>query len=214
MALVTIALVLAAALGVALGGRPAALTRVPLAGWALLAAAACAQLAGSLMSRWQDSSTAYEVGSLAAVALLVAFLVRNSALPGVPVVALGLLLNVVAVLANGAMPVSRWAAQRTGVDLSAIAAGLDARHEVADAATRLRPLTDVVPVPVPGYREVLSPGDVLVASGLALLLVTALLWGQPVRRRDSGGNEGSGTPEDSVRETTRASASTTRGSYS
>ena len=213
MALVTIALVLAAALGVALGGRPSALARVPLAGWGLLAAAACCQVGGSLLARAQDSSSAYEVGSIAAVLLLVAFLVRNSALPGVPLVALGLLLNVVAVAANGAMPVSQWAAERTGVDLSHIAAGLDARHKVADASTTLRPLTDVVPVPVPGFREVLSPGDVLVAAGLALLLVSALLWGQPLRTRRPG-SDGNGTPADSVRETTRASASTTRGSYS
>lgn len=213
MALVTIALVLAAALGVALGGRPAALARVPLAGWGLLAAAACSQVGGSLVASAQDSSTPYEVGSVAAVLLLIGFLVRNSALPGVPLVALGLLLNVVAVAANGAMPVSQWAAERTGVDLSRIAAGLDARHQVADASTALRPLTDVVPVPVPGFREVLSPGDLLVAAGLALLLVTALLWDQRPRLRRPGSG-GTGTPEDSTRETTRASASTTRGSYS
>jgi hypothetical protein len=213
VALVTIALVLAAALGVALGGRASALARVPLAGWGLLAAAACCQVAGSLLARAQDSSGLYEVGSVAAVLLLVAFLARNSALPGIPLVALGLLLNLVAVAANGAMPVSAWAAQRTGIDLSRIAAGLDARHQVADASTTLRPLTDVVPVPVPGFREVLSPGDLLVAAGLALLLVTALLWGQPLRARRPG-SAGMGTPEDSVRDTTRASASTTRGSYS
>lgn len=213
MALVTIALVLAAAFGVALGGRPSALARVPLAGWGLLAAAASCQVGGSLVARAQDSSGAYEVGSVAAVLLIVGFLVRNSALPGVPLVALGLLLNVVAVAVNGAMPVSRWAAARAGVDLSHIAAGLDARHQVAGASTTLRPLTDVVPVPVPGFREVLSPGDLLVAAGLGLLLVTALLWGQRWRTR-SPGSDGSGTPADSVRETTRASASTTRGSYS
>jgi hypothetical protein len=213
VALVTVVLVLAALIGVAAGGRPAALLRVPLGGWRLLFAAAFCQLAGSLISRAGDAALPYEIGSLAAVVLLGAFLVRNTRLPGVPMIALGLLLNLVAVLANGAMPVSRWAAGRVAIDLSGIAAGADPRHVVAGSATALRPLSDVVPVAVPGFPEVVSPGDVLVAAGLGLLLVTGLLWGQPVRRPDDG-SASTGTPDDAVRDTTRASASTTRGSYS
>jgi hypothetical protein len=213
VALVTVVLVLAALIGLAAGGRPAALTRVPLTGWRLLLAAIGCQLAGSLLARTSGWSAGYEIGSLAAVALLAGFLVSNTALPGVPLVAAGLLLNLVAVLSNGAMPVSRWAADRAGIDLTDIAAGLDARHVVGSQGTTLRPLTDVVPVPMPWFPEVLSPGDVLVASGLGLLLVTGLLWGQSGRRPDDG-SAAIGTPEDAVRDTTRASASTTRGSYS
>lgn len=212
MALVTVVLVLAALLGVAAGGRPAALARVPLGGWRLLAGAAICQVAGSLLARTAGWSAAYEVGSVAAVVLLTGFLVSNTRLPGMPLIAAGLVLNLVAVLANGAMPVSRWAAGRAGVDLTDIAAGLDARHVVASSATTLRPLTDVVPVPMPWFPEVVSAGDVLVAAGLGLLLVTALRWGQTGRR--SPGSAATGTPGDAVRDTTRASASTTRGSYS
>jgi hypothetical protein len=213
VALVTIVLVLAALIGVAAGGRPAALLRVPLTGWRLLAGAAVCQLAGSLVARASGASAPYEIGSLAAVVLLAGFLARNTRLPGVPMVAAGLLLNLLAVLGNGAMPVSRWAAGRAGIDLGTIAAGLDPRHVVADGGTSLRPLTDVVPVALPWSPEVVSPGDVLVAAGLGLLLVTGLLWGQAGRRPDDG-SPATGTPEEAVRDTTRASASTTRGSYS
>ena len=213
MALVAVVLVLAALIGVAAGGRPGALAGVPLAGWRLLVAATACQLAGSLIARAAGWTVAYEIGSFAAVALLATFLLRNSRLPGVPLIAVGLLLNLVAVLANGAMPVSRWAAAKAGVDLTDIAAGLDARHVVAGASTSLRPLTDVVPAPMPLFSEVISPGDVLVAAGLGLLLVTGLLWGQTGRRPEDG-SAATGTPEDAVRDTTRANASTTRGSYS
>ena len=181
MALVAVVLVLAALVGVAAGGRPAALARVPLAGWGWLAGAALIQLAGSLTARTSGSQLPYEVGSLAALAMLIGFLVRNTRLPGVPLVAVGLLLNAAAVLTNGSMPVSRWAAGRAGVDLAYIAAGLDARHAVAGRGTALRLLSDVVPVPIPGAPEVVSVGDVLVAAGLGLLLVSALLWGQQPR---------------------------------
>jgi Family of unknown function (DUF5317) len=221
VALVVVVLVLAAVVGVAAGGRPTALSRVPLAGWRLLLGAAASQLAGTLVSRGSGTEFPYEIGSLAAVALLIGFLLSNSRLPGVPLVALGLLLNTAVVLANGAMPVSRWAAARAGVDLTEIATGLDARHALAAAGTSLRRLSDVVPVPIPGFPEVVSAGDVLVAAGLALLLWTGLLWPQTGPDRHdtpespvSAGSAAPGTPGDPVRDTTRASASTTRGSYS
>lgn len=213
MALVVVVLALATAVGVAAGGRPAALTRVPLAGWRLLAGAAACQVAGSVGVRVSGSGVPYAVGSLAAVALLIGFLLHNAALPGVPLVALGLLANTVVVLANGAMPVSRWAAARAGVDLTDIAGGTDARHVVAGAASSARALGDIVPVRIPWFPEVVSPGDVLVVAGLALLLVAGLLWPQPA---GSECDEPTGTPApvQDARDTTRASASTTPGSYS
>src|ERR1700712_3510216 len=107
VALVTIVLVLAALIGVAAGGGPGApprgpparrapLLRVPLTGWPLLAAAAACQVAGSLVARASGASPPYEIGSLAAALLLGGFLARNTRLPGVPLVAAGLLLNLVA----------------------------------------------------------------------------------------------------------------------
>ena len=51
----------------------------------------------------------------------------------------------------------------------------DARHEIAGIGTRLRWLGDIVPVPLPVRPEVVSPGDVLVAAGLAELVVLGML---------------------------------------
>ncbi len=212
MALVTVVLVLAALLGVAMGGRPSALARVPMNGWPLLVAAAVCQLTGSVLARTTDAPVLYAVGSVAAVILLIAFLLRNTALPGIPLIAAGLMLNAVVVAVNAAMPVSLWAASKAGLDITTIAAGSDPRHELAGASTKLPLLGDVIPVRIPWFPEVVSAGDVLVAAGLGLLLVMALRSDQRDRNRD--GSAATGTPGDALRATTRASASTTRGSYS
>jgi hypothetical protein len=74
------------------------------------------------------------------------------------------------VAANGAMPVSLVAAARAGVDTRAIALGSDPRHVLAGERTRWNPIGDVVPVPLPWQAEVVSPGDVLIAAGLAELI--------------------------------------------
>jgi hypothetical protein len=50
----------------------------------------------------------------------------------------------------------------------------DRRHELEGPRTRLRPLGDVIPVPLPLRPEVVSPGDVLVAAGLGQLVVLGM----------------------------------------
>ena len=62
-------------------------------------------------------------------------------------------------------------------------------------------LGDVVPVALPLRPQVVSPGDVLVAAGVGLLLVTA-------------GRAGAQTPRRAERSTVLDSESTTVGSYS
>jgi hypothetical protein len=84
-----------------------------------------------------------------------------------------LLCNAAALAANGArMPVSVPAAARAG--LSVLPLEIDGRHREATAATRLRPLTDVIPVSLPGHPLVASPGDLLVAAGAGLLVVRGM----------------------------------------
>jgi len=53
---------------------------------------------------------------------------------------------------------------------------------MADAATRLTALGDVVPVALPPRREVVSVGDCLLAAGLALLVVRGLRPREKVSR--------------------------------
>jgi hypothetical protein len=203
------------------GGRVGRLAGLPLAGWPLIALAAAAEIAGGLLAD-VGGRAAYVAGSVAATLAVIAFLVRNRALHGIPLVAVGLAANAAVVTANGAMPVSASAARIAGVATGPIAAGSDPRHILAGPGTALRLLADRFPLPLPGWPEVVSAGDVLVAAGVALLVVTGMTTGarydddltraQRGRRVDQA--ESAGAAPIGMRATTRASASTTRGSYS
>ncbi len=177
MSLVVVSLALALGTGKLLGGSLTRLAGLPWRGWPLLAAALAVELTGSVTGgRWYAASLAL------GAAVMLAFLARNRAVPGVPLVCLGLLLNAAVVAANGAMPVSRPAAAAAGVDLREVAAGADPRHEISGTGTRMRGLGDVLPIPVPGRPEVASPGDAVTALGLALLVVAGMRRA-PVRYR-------------------------------
>ena len=121
----------------------------------------------------------YPLALVASAVLVVAFLALNRGLRGTGLVALGLLANALVVGANGAMPVSLDASARAGVSTQALLTGADLRHESSDRRTRLPWLADVVPVPLPVRAEVISPGDVLVAAGLAQLVVVGMLTWRP-----------------------------------
>jgi Family of unknown function (DUF5317) len=217
MALACLALVLAVAVGRVAGGRVARLAGLPLAGWPLVIVAAAAQAGGAALAVAVGAPGPYAAGSLVATVAVVCFLARNRALHGVPLVAAGLACNAAVVTANGGMPVSAAAARVAGVAFGPIAAGLDPRHVVAGAGTTLGFLADRFPLPFPVRPEVVSAGDVLVAAGVALLVVTGMTTGaryddglRPQRRQA----ESAGAAPSGIRATTRDNASTTRGSYS
>jgi hypothetical protein len=165
VALVILVLVAAVAVGLAAGG-PVGSKEEPVRGWPLLLLAVLAQAGGALFG-----VPGYRVGLVLSAALAGGFLAANRRLAGVPLVTLGLLLNALVVTANAAMPVSRYAAARAGVDFATAVPAGDPRHEAADRRTRLAALGDVVPLPLPPRREVVSPGDCLLAAGLALLVL-------------------------------------------
>ena len=187
MLTVAVAVVVALLLSLATGGSLRRLLQLRLHAWPLTVAAAAAQLVGALVAAYgllsDDAALAVYAGGVAiSAALVVVFLLRNLHLAGMGLVAAGLLLNAVVVLANGAMPVSVEAAARAGLATGPIAGGEDPRHELADDDTRLRWLGDWIPAPWPVRPEVLSPGDVLLAAGLAQLLYVAAR--PPVGRRE------------------------------
>jgi len=170
VAVVVLALVGAVALGLLVGGRFAALGALPLRqGW-LVVGAVAAQVVGALT----PLRAAYAGGLVLSALLVGAFLLRNRRLPGSGLIAIGLTANAVAVLANHqVMPVDLQALARVGGDSGALLH--DPRHAPASTGTRLRPLTDVVPAPLPlGLGQVLSPGDVLVAAGCGLLVFSGV----------------------------------------
>jgi hypothetical protein len=164
-----VALLVALALGGLVGGRLDGLGRLPLRHSALVLVAVAAQLGGSLVG-----GPSYPLGLAFSVLLVAVFLAHNRGVRGTGLVAAGLLSNAVVVGANGAMPVSAAASAHAGLSTQDLLAGSDPRHELAGPGTRLRPLGDVIPVLLPRRPEVVSPGDVLVAAGLAQLVVVAM----------------------------------------
>lgn len=116
-------------------------------------------------------------------ALLAYYAWMNRPIPGTILIALGLAANAAVLLVNGAMPVSGTAAARAGADQAAILASGD--HEPEGSQTRLAWLGKVVPVAFPPRPEVVTPGDVSVAAGIAVLLGLGLTGRRdPARRFD------------------------------
>jgi Family of unknown function (DUF5317) len=195
--LVLVVAVVALAVSVATGGSRLALVRVRAV--RLLVAAAIVQLGTSALA--PGSGLARGTALLLTTVLVGLFLAGNARLPGVPLVALGLLLNVVVVGANAAMPVSVDAAARAGISRGDLGLARDAMRSPSGPDTRLGFLGDTVPVVLPYRPQVVSAGDVLVAAGVGLLLLTA-------------GARTPQTPRRAERSTVWASESTTFGSYS
>lgn len=195
-------LVAVGALLVALVTGPARLAGVRVRAVRLLVAAAVIQVGTSWLA--PPSGWTRATALVLTTVLVGLFLGGNVRLPGVPLMALGLLLNVVVVTLNAAMPVSVEAAARAGLGPADLRLATDAMREPVTSSTRLSMLGDVVPVALPRWPQVVSAGDVLVAAGVGLLLLTAGPR-RPARAQ---------TPRRVVRSTVLESESTTVGSYS
>lgn len=103
--------------------------------------------------------------------LVLAAVLRNGLLPGLPVVALGALSNMAAIIANGGyMPASPGAMQALG---RAVNDGYS-NSAVMDRPA-LAPLTDIFAIPagVP-FANVFSVGDVLIGVGVAWAIVAGM----------------------------------------
>lgn len=168
MLLVVTALVLVASVPLA-GGRLGRLTDIRVRGiWAVLTAAA---LQVGITDVVPGGSHALHATLHVASYLLDAYFVfANRRLAGVPVVALGAGLNVVAIVGNGGvMPASAGALRIAGI---APRAGFD--NSAALAHPHLAFLGDVIPVPGPWpIGNVLSVGDLIIFVGALIVLHAA-----------------------------------------
>lgn len=118
-------------------------------------------------------------GILASQALVVAWIWRNRDRPGMPLIAIGLILNAVVIAANGAMPVSVDALRAAGLSQPESLAG---KHLLAGPGTRLTFLADIIPVRP--LRTVISVGDIVLAAGIIPLVHELMTQERPsVRRR-------------------------------
>jgi hypothetical protein len=99
--------------------------------------------------------------------LLAAWVAANRHIPGMLLMAVGLLLNLAAITANGGyMPVMDEAIRIAGMNASY---GIDGRHnnlaEFVAGKVHLWPLTDIIPIP---FFSVFSIGDILLTLGVAI----------------------------------------------
>lgn len=120
--------------------------------WPLLAVAAALRVAGVLLPL---DLIAYLGGVLAIAAVAL----RNAALPGAPLIAIGALLNALVFIVNGGMPYDPAAAAAAGIRPLLN----DRLHFEASTETRLAFLSDVIYLPI--FRNVYSAGDVMIAAG-------------------------------------------------
>jgi hypothetical protein len=120
---------------------------------------------------------------IAALATLVALARANGQLPGVPLLALGLLLNLLVTVANLGVPVAAATLQRAAVPVEQpLPRRPDAKHVLQGPSARLVLLGDRFAVRP--LRTVTSVGEVAEFAGLFLLLQNAMVLGTvPGRRR-------------------------------
>lgn len=97
--------------------------------------------------------------------LVAGFLLANHRLPGLRLALVGVALNAVVIGANGAMPVSTHALRAVNSDA---VRDCGVKHEPLTAQTVLPWFADVIPIP--GIKQIVSVGDVVLAMGLARLV--------------------------------------------
>jgi hypothetical protein len=134
----------------------------------LVPAAAIALLTQIIITEvWTSGSSGIHGGLQVASYLLGGiFVAANLSIPGIPIMALGGVLNLTAIAANaGVMPASRWAVARSGLTLG---------RGFANSAPVVHPhllwLGDIIPVPAGPLSNVLSIGDLVIFAGLLFLL--------------------------------------------
>ena len=169
-----VSLALGILLRMASGNSLADLSRVRLRGEATLLVLLCAQaVLPVLRTTGSLAHLAYWLW-LAAFPVLVWIAWRNRAYPGMLVVALGLLLNLVVVASNGGMPVMPAAAAAAGLHGRLVVPVGDFVHVLGLPATRLPWLADILPLPgTPLLGIVPSAGDLLLYVGVVAFVAGA-----------------------------------------
>ncbi|MGZ4128597.1 MAG: DUF5317 family protein [Actinomycetota bacterium] len=134
----------------------------------------------ALLPLFSDSLNEHRrVFQLASFAGILLFLVvniwtsRGEVRAGMVVIAIGWALNFIVIAANGGMPLSRWAYEHSG-QTAPITYGSGGFYRIVRAhpGTHLRFLGDVIPVR--GYNEVVSIGDIFLIVGIALVIAAAM----------------------------------------
>jgi len=153
------ALGLGAAIGRVRGGSWINLSSTPIRRKGLMIAGVAATLVLTVLT-----PTSPMFWLLLALGSFVAFAFANLNMTGMTVALIGISLNLLPLLANGAVPVSELALQSVGAFDEAGAAIVDGARESTETADRLGFLGEVVPVPL--FNQVVSLGDLIVLVAL------------------------------------------------
>jgi Family of unknown function (DUF5317) len=167
--------VLALYLCCALGGGALAIWRPPRVPryWLLLAIAAVPQL-GSLLGIWIPGMF------LVSVAAIFIWCLCNRAIAGVPVVAVGAIMNLlVMAFHGGAMPIHAETLARIGHTFAPGTLLMGSKDVVVESAV-LWLLSDWLVLPAGATTYVVSPGDLVIIVGV----IWWLLWSHPREERD------------------------------
>lgn len=172
-----VALATGLVLGLLLGGRPRHLAGKRFRWWLLLPLAVALQFVVEL-----DGVPAPVTLLLVSYAYLLLFCAANLRHPGMGVVLVGIALNAVVITANGGMPVRVEAVRAARL----VAPGetvhiVEVKHRIEEPGDRLTVLGDIIPIAP--LREIVSFGDLVIAVGVADLLVHLLRPARARRRR-------------------------------
>ena len=136
---------------------------------------------GAVLLAGTDVGADLPVGAAFVVAylLLFVFLAANYKVPGLQVAAVGIGLNTLAVILNaGQMPIWSNAFEAAGFSPAALVGDpfhfLIASGTVAEFVSQGGVFGDVVPVPIPLIRDVVSIGDILLAMGIFWAIVYSM----------------------------------------
>ena len=157
-------------IGFLLGGRLEAIAETQFRwGWLAILALAIQLVLFSPLGGGLGDATRWIY--LASTALVVIVVVANLRLPGLPIVLLGALSNLAAIVANGgSMPASPAALAALGGSVHS-----GPTNSVVLEHPALEPLTDIFAMPawIP-FANIFSIGDVLIAIGVAVALAAAM----------------------------------------
>jgi hypothetical protein len=134
---------------------------------------------------------------IAGAVLLAAVCWRNRRLHGMRIIALGLCMNALVIVANVGMPVGLIAlAELDAADAAREAVERSALYQMQEETTHLIVLADVLPVPGPTLlRAVVSLGDLLLFVGIVVTIVESSTRYHAPRGRLTGHEGTAGTRE-------------------
>jgi hypothetical protein len=138
----------------------------------------------------QPSAEGLTIWTVSSVLLAVALL-ANWRLPGLLVMTVGLILNLIVVTANRGMPISPESAR--GVNVAALASSLDSTlgfYHMVGPGSLAQWLGDAMPGWLLGHWVFASAGDVLLAVGVIATIICSMLGDENV----TPGMEDSGRP--------------------